>query len=437
MNRTPRLPRLFLAGITPLVLLAAGCGGGGGDEAPPPPRFTLGGTVTGLTSDGLLLANGSDTVAVAANATTFTLPATLLAGSTFDVRVDTQTDDRTCTVTNGSGTMGSANVSDISVSCVAASFSVVSTLAGSGLPDNLDGQGTAAAFNSPAGVATDASGTVYVADSTNNTIRKIAPDGTVSTFAGSGAIGRTDGLGTAASFRAPTGMAIDANGNVFVADRFNNQIRRITAAGEVSTIVSLATSPFNQPTGIAVDAGGNLYVADSLHHTIHKIAPDGTLAILAGTTNVVGSADGPGASATLNEPFGLTIDASGNLFVAERSGQKIRKITPDGTVSTVAGSGLAGNTDGPGATARFNQPAGIAVGASGFLYVSEIDNRKIRVVTPDGNVSTLAGTGAAGSTDGDVTTATFNGPFGVAIDRAGNVYVADTRNHTIRKIARD
>jgi hypothetical protein len=165
--------------------------------------------------------------------------------------------------------------------------------------------------------------------------------------------------------------------------------------------------------------------------------PDGTRIILAGITGVTGSADGPGASATFNQPFGLAIDAGGNLLVADRFNNKIRRITPDSTVSTLAGSGSKGAADGPGTSATFTNPQAIAVGASGRVYVADTGSQKIRVIAPDGNVSTLAGSGSIGGTDGAVGSATFNTPSGVAVDGGGNVYAADTKNNTIRKIARD
>jgi len=327
---------------------------------------------------------------------------------------------------------------------LASSFSfaqiTVSTLAGS-TDGYADGTGTAAKFNNPRGVAVDASGNVYVADEDNNKIRKITPAGDVSTLAG-GDEGYADGIGTAAQFKWPKGVAVDVSGNVYVADEGNHKIRKITPAGDVSTLAGSTSgyadgagtaAQFKYPNGVALDALGNVYVADYDNNKIRKITPAGDVSTLAGSTS--GSADGAGTAAQFNAPTGVAVDALGNVYVADKNNHKIRKITPAGDVSTMAGS-TSGSADGTGTAAQFNAPTGVALDASGNVYVADYDNNKIRKITPAGDVSTLAGS-TDGYVDGTGTAARFYKPFGVALDASGNVYVADRKNHKIRKITGD
>jgi len=314
----------------------------------------------------------------------------------------------------------------------------VSTFAGS-TSGYADGTGTAAQFYLPVGVAVDALGNVYVADYNNHRIRKITPAGVVSTFAGSTA-GYIDGTGTAAQFYRPVGVAVDALGNVYVADYNNHRIRKITPAGVVSTFAGSAqgyadgtgtAAQFNFPTGVAVDASGNVYVADRNNHKIRKITPAGVVTTVAGST--AGYIDGTGTAAQFYSPGGVVVDSSSNIYVADLSNHKIRKITPAGVVTTVAGS-TAGYIDGTGTAARFNNPYNIALDSSGNKYVADLSNHKIRKITPAGVVTTVAG-GAQGYADGTGTAALFYNPIGVAVDNAsGNIYVGDYNNNRIRKI---
>ena len=318
----------------------------------------------------------------------------------------------------------------------------VSTFAGSGVAGSGDATGTSASFNTPFGVAVDASGIIYVADYGNHKIRKITSAGVVSTLAGS-ILGATDATGTSASFANPTSVAVDATGNVFVADYGNNKIRKITSAGVVTTFAGNGTvgstnatgtsATFNHPSGVAIDASGNLYVADFSNNKIRKISSAGVVTTLAGS-GTAGSTDATGTAATFTAPISLALDASGNLFITEQTGNKIRKITPAGVVTTVAGSGTAGSTDATGTLASFNHPSGIVVDASGNIYVAEQTNNKIRKITSAGVVTTLAGSATAGSTDAVGTAATFTSPCGIALDIRGNLFVADFGNNKIRKI---
>jgi len=207
-----------------------------------------------------------------------------------------------------------------------------------------------------------------------------------------------------------------------------------TAISSVVMVTLTATAAlFRSPLAVSVDSSGNVYVADASNDMIRKIAPGGVVSTLAGTGQW-GSNNGPGVGASFGYPEGIALDNSGNIYVADYQGNMIRKITPDGVVSTLAGTGVAGSANGPGASATFNSPTSLAVDSSGNVYVADNGNNLIRRITPGGVVSTYAGTGAAGATNGPAATATFYWPFGVAVDSAGNVYVADTGNNVIRLI---
>jgi sugar lactone lactonase YvrE len=333
----------------------------------------------------------------------------------------------------------------------------VTTLAGNGdigFNDSTDSTGATARFYYPDGVAVDGSGNVYVADGNNQKIRKISPAGNVTTLAGNGNSGfsdSTDGTGATAKFTYPNGVAVDSNGNVFVADTGNHKIRKITPSGNVTTFAggnqgfsdstdgTGATAQFNFPSGVAVDTAGNVYVADSNNQKIRKISLTGNVTTLAGgNSGFSDSTDGTGATAMFFGPIGVSVDSSGNVYVADMNNQKIRKISPAGNVTTLAGGnqGFNDSTDGTGATAQFSSPQGVAVDNSGNVYVSDGGNNKIRKITSAGNVSTLAGSnnGFSDSTDGTGATAQFSSPQGVAVDNSGKVYVADVNNQRIRKI---
>jgi sugar lactone lactonase YvrE len=305
----------------------------------------------------------------------------------------------------------------------------VTTLAGSS-EGYQDGIGSAAAFNAPLGIAVDAVGNAYVADRDNNRIRKITPTGIVTALAG-GAKGYRDGAGEQAQFSGPTGIGIDGRGNLYVADAGNYRIRKIAPAGEVATVADDRAARLSNPLGAVVDARGNVYVADRGFWRIRKITPAGIVTTLAGGatswrgTDVV---DALGTAAKFFGPSGLAVDARGNLFVADRF--CIRKVTPSGAVTTIAGSR---HGDRSGAAEGFAVLGGLAVDARGTIYVADAGSHRIRKITPAGAVTTVAGSDV-GDRDGSAAQAQFDAPWGVAVDGHGNLYIADTGNNRIRKI---
>lgn len=320
---------------------------------------------------------------------------------------------------------------------------VVSTLAGNGTNASVDGIGTSASLSKPVGVAIDPFGNFYVCETVGRRIRKITASGVVTTFAGNGVSGATDAVGTSASFTTPLGIVSDSSGNLYVVDPGNNRVRKITSSASVTTIAGndgtlfadgVGTSAtFRYPYGVACDSAGNLFIGDSANHRIRKITPGGVVSTIAGNGNA-GAADGVGTAATFNSPDGVALDAAGNLYVAEYTGQRIRKITSAGVVSTVAGNGNSGTADGLGTSATFYHPNGIAADAFGNLYVADCDNHRIRKISPAGVVTTLAGNGTAGFLDGTSTQAKLFYPCYVTVDPMGRLFIADQDNHRIRML---
>ncbi len=287
-------------------------------------------------------------------------------------------------------------------------------------------------LNLKSGVASDVSGNVYLSDSVYNRIRKLTPQGALSTLAGSGASLYADGTGTSAKFHEPSGLATDINGNVYVADCKNNRVRKVTASGVVTTL----SGYFNGPRGVAVDASGNVFVADTSNHKICKISPSGQVSTLAGS-GAAGYSDGIGTAAYFNQPCGLAVDLGGNIYVADNQNHMIRKVSPAGVVTTIAGKQFtSGFVNGAGTSAAFNYPSAIALDNNGYIYVADFGNHMIRKISPTGAVTTLAGSGMAGYSDGTGNAAAFmfNSPSGIAVDVSGNIYVADWGNNRIRKI---
>lgn len=313
-----------------------------------------------------------------------------------------------------------------------------------------------AAFQNPQAVAADTDGTLYVADTANHVIRKISPNGAVTTLAGKvGVAGELDAAGVSATFNSPQGIAVVTSGAskgvVYVADTGNHTIRRITPEGVVTTPAGDGGSPgsvngaggsarFRNPKGVAVNSTGTtIYVADAGNHTIRSIAITGTTTIsatvspVAGTSLSPGDVDATGTGARFNDPSAIALDNQERLYVADTGNHKVRRIV-SGVVTTLAGNGTAGNANGSGTAARFSSPQGVTSDTSGTnIYVGDTGNHLLRRVTSAGAVTTLAGTGAAGSADGAGAVASFSGLQELTL-QSGIIYVADTANHTIRRV---
>jgi len=308
-------------------------------------------------------------------------------------------------------------------------------------------------FGRPTGLATDAQGNLFVANASNHTVDKITPAGVRSIVAGTGTAGHVDGPAAAAQFIDLAGIAVDAQGNVYVSEGESyHDIRRITAAGTVTTLAGAAAkgyvdgagpaARFYYPDGLAVDAQGNVLVADQGNHRIRRVTPAGVVSTFAGTGSALGGfADGAAAQAQFLSPRGVAVDAKGVVYVADANNNRVRKIAADGTVSTLSG-GQCGDDDGPIGTSKLYYPIGVAADARGNVGVAEYNAYRIRLISADGFTSTLAGAGHGCSAvyvpgslvNGPGPAARFDGPHAVAFGAAGEVYVADEYNYCIRKI---
>lgn len=315
-----------------------------------------------------------------------------------------------------------------------------------GTPTFTSGDATSLTLDQPIDVAVAPDGSIYFTEFSRHVVRKVTPAGVLTTFAGTaGQSGSTNATGAAARFNLPHGITVDQAGNLYVVDHGNHLIRKITPAGVVTTLAGLAGIPgntdgsgaaarFQFPAGIAVDGAGTLYVADSGNHRIRKLTPAGAVSTLAGS-GTLGTANGTGPAAQFNFPNGIAVASNGTLFVADNGNHAIRAITAAGVVTTFLGqAGTSGTRDGTGNLARFESPSGIALDADGNLYISDSLNHTIRKSSPAGVVTTLAGVaGQSGITDGRGPQARFGQPIGIAVDPRGNVYVADVTLHRIRR----
>ena len=318
---------------------------------------------------------------------------------------------------------------------------VVTTFAGNGTAGYLDGAIAGAEFNTPVGLAVDASGNIYISDTFNNRIRKITTDGTVTTIAGDGTAGYVDGPAASAEFYAPEGLAVDAQGDIFVADYGNNVIREITAAGTVSTYAgngnaafvdgaASKVAAFNGPAGVALDKNGNLFVADRNNNMIRKISAAGGVSLYAGVlrsgyTNItIDSAIGSWGA--FHHPNGIAVDATGNVYVADLDNNAIRQITPAGVLSTIAG--------GPGQTALVGYPSALCVDATGNIFISDEVGRILKLTSAKILYVLAGASNVAGYADGTGAAAQFSTPQGIGVDGNGNIYVADFNNSRIRKV---
>ena len=352
----------------------------------------------------------------------------LMASTTYNVKAF---------ATNAAGTAYGTEVTFQTLSGNVSDNYIVSTFAGS-TKGYTDGSLLNAKFNYPYGICINKQGIIYISEC--HRIRKMS-QGEVTTLAGSNTFGDENGKNDKAEFYYPFGIDFDYDGNIYVADYSNHRIRKVTPGGQVSTFAGSTKgyadktgtmAMFNFPTDVSVDKQGNVFVADYANDAIRKIKPEGKVYSEAGTTT--GYKDGAYNVAQFNLPKGIAIDEKGFIYVADYGNNCIRKITPEGMISTLAGTTEAGYADGTGANAKFNYPVGIAVDHLGYVYVTEEFNDAVRRISPDGNVITIAGGNGRGFANGSGSEAKFNAPAGIAVDGQGNVYVIDVANHLVRKL---
>jgi RHS repeat-associated protein len=333
------------------------------------------------------------------------------------------------------------------------------TVAGNGSPGYSGDGGPATAaslfgWSGFLGVAVGPDGSLYIADTGNNRIRKVAPDGSITTVAGNGgrSYGGDGGPATAASLNIPYGVAVGPDGSLYIADTGNNRIRKVAPDGSITTVAGkgdysyggdggpATAASLSFPGGVAVGPDGSLYIADTYNDRIRKVAPDGSITTVAGKgDDSYGGDGGPATAASLSLPYGVAVDPDGSLYIADTGNSRIRKVAPDGSITTVAGKGgdSYGGDGGPATAASLSFPEGVAVGPDGSLYIADTYNDRIRKVAPDGSITTVAGKGdySYGGDGGPATAASLSLPYGVAVGPDGSLYIADTYNNRIREVA--
>jgi sugar lactone lactonase YvrE len=337
------------------------------------------------------------------------------------------------------------------------SNNIITTVAGNGLTGYSGAvlPATNTSLNNPYAVALDAVGNFYIADTDNESIRKVTPNGILTTVAGNGATGYfgDSGPATNASLNYPFGVALDAVGNLYIADLGNGRIRKVGANGIITTVAGNGDQGYSgdggpatnaslfSPGGVAFDGVGNLYIADVDNQRVRKVDTNGNITTVAGTGALGYYGDGgPATNADLDYPSGLALDAAGNLYIGDPGNERIRKVGTNGIITTVAGTGASGyyGDGGPVTNADLDYPSGLALDAVGYLYIADVYNQRTRRVDTNGITTTVAGTGTGApgyyGDGGPPTSASLNYPFGVALDAAGNLYIADTYNQRIRKV---
>jgi sugar lactone lactonase YvrE len=358
-------------------------------------------------------------------------------------------------VVDAAGNLYIADINNHRVRKVSVS-GTITTVAGNGTPgfSGDGGPATNAGLPEPYGVAVDAAGNLYIVDINNHRVRKVSVSGTITTVAGNGTPGFSGDGGPATNARLayPTGVAVDAAGNLYIADRLNSRVRKVSTSGTITTVAGDGSAGFSGdggpatnaqlagPYGVAVDAAGNLYIADFQNSRVRKVSTSGTITTVAGDGSFGFSGDGgPATNAQLAGPNGVAVDAAGNLYIADINNHRVRKVSTSGTITTVAGNGTPGfsGDGGPATNARLRPPTGVAVDAAGNLYIADIFNQRVRKVSTSGTITTVAGTGIYGFSGdgGPATNARLAYPSGVAVDAAGNLYIADQNNHRVRKVA--
>lgn len=332
---------------------------------------------------------------------------------------------------------------------------IIATVAGNG-NFNFSGDGgpaRSASLSYPNGVAVDTAGNLFIADSNNNMIRRVSISGVITTVAGNEIAGYSGdgGPATAASLNFPTDVTVDASGNLYIADLGNSRIRKVSATGVIATVAGNGTSGFSgdggqaisaafgQISSITVDSSDNLFVADAPNRRVRKVSTSGIITTVAGNgTSGFSGDNGSATSASLSYPTGVTVDTAGNLFVADAGNLRIRKVSASGIITTVAGDGSYGfsGDGGPATSASLNYPDGVAVDASGNLFIADTDNSRIRKVSANGIITTVAGNGisAFAGDGGPATSASLSYPNGVAVDGSGDLFIADSENSRIREV---
>ena len=326
---------------------------------------------------------------------------------------------------------------------------IITTVAGGGTNAGDGGYASGATLNFPEDVTVDQAGNLYIADTVDGRIRKVDTNGIITTVAGivMGVAPENNGVATNASLNNPAGVTVDALGNLYIADAGNEIVREITPAGMIISVAGDGTNGYagdgglatnaslNYPAGVTVDTAGNIFIADAGNNVIRKISPGGIITTVAGNgTNIYAGDNGPATNASLYFPQGVMMDPAGNLFIADSGNDVVRQVNTNGTITTVAGGGvLTGN--GVAATkARLNYPAGVAMDAMGNLFIADYGNNVIRKVNTNGVITTVAGGGILSGNGIAATDASLNGPEGIAVDAYGNLFVATPGSNVVRKV---